>query len=108
MLILFQAEWCPYSAAVRERLTELGVDFVARQVEPRPEQRREVEEIPVLETADGDRYTGTEEIFGFLSGLDETEFTVDHRKRYYEHRIARLQDATGNVLEQATPRGHAA
>jgi glutathione S-transferase len=36
---LYQAEWCPHSARVRQRLTELGVDFVARQVEPEPEQR---------------------------------------------------------------------
>jgi hypothetical protein len=31
MIELFQAEWCPYSSAVRERLTELGIDLVARQ-----------------------------------------------------------------------------
>ena len=46
MIILYQAEWCPYSSKVRERLTELGVDFVARQVEPWPEQRMDVQEIP--------------------------------------------------------------
>ena len=39
MLTLYQAEWCPFSSAVREVLTELGLDFVARQVEPWPEQR---------------------------------------------------------------------
>lgn len=31
-LQLFQAEWCPSSHRVRQRLTELGVDYVARQV----------------------------------------------------------------------------
>jgi glutathione S-transferase len=51
---LYQAEWCPYSARVRRRLTDLGVDFVAHQVERDPEHRdhlREVSgqtEIPVL------------------------------------------------------------
>ena len=50
MLTLYQAEWCPYSSAVRERLTELGVDFVARQVKPRQEEREAVDEIPTLET----------------------------------------------------------
>ena len=30
MLTLYQAEWCPFSSAVREILTELGLDFVAR------------------------------------------------------------------------------
>jgi len=28
MLTLYQAEWCPFSSAVREILTELGLDFV--------------------------------------------------------------------------------
>ncbi len=32
MLELWQAEWCPASSRVRERLTELGVDYVVRQV----------------------------------------------------------------------------
>jgi glutaredoxin len=32
VLTLYQAEWCPYSSAVRQRLTELGIDFVAKQV----------------------------------------------------------------------------
>ena len=37
MLTLYQAEWCPFSSAVREILTELGLDFVARQVEACPQ-----------------------------------------------------------------------
>ena len=32
MLELWQTEWCPASRRVRQRLTELGVDYVARQV----------------------------------------------------------------------------
>ena len=49
MITLWQAEWCPYSSAVRERLTELGIDFIARQVEPSEEHRTQVDEIPTLE-----------------------------------------------------------
>jgi glutaredoxin len=30
MIELYQAEWCPHSHHVRQRLTEHGVDFVAR------------------------------------------------------------------------------
>jgi hypothetical protein len=32
MLELWQTEWCPASRRVRERLTELGVDYVVGQV----------------------------------------------------------------------------
>jgi hypothetical protein len=44
-LTLYQAEWCPFSSAVREVLTELGLDFVARQVEPWPGQRAMLREV---------------------------------------------------------------
>jgi glutathione S-transferase len=105
---LYQAEWCPFSAAVRERLTELGIDFVARQVAPWPEQRYDLVEragtdtIPVLE-ADGERYVGTREIFEFLDGFDPSPYAAQHRERYHEHRAARLRDATGALLERAAP-----
>ena len=32
MLELWQTEWCPASRRVRQRLTELGVDYITRQV----------------------------------------------------------------------------
>jgi len=32
MLELYQTEWCPASHQIRQRLTELGVDVVVRQV----------------------------------------------------------------------------
>ncbi len=70
---LYQAEWCPFSSAVREVLTELGIDAVIRQVEPWPEQRahlREVagtDQIPVLQTEDGQLFRGTRTIFAHLS-----------------------------------------
>jgi glutathione S-transferase len=103
VLTLFQAEWCPYSAAVRERLTELGVDFVARQVAPWPEQRVDVDEIPTLETDDGTRISGTREIFDHLRGYEAGPFAADHRARYAEHRQARERDATGAILAKASP-----
>ena len=40
---LYQAEWCPHSHRVRQRLTELGLDFVARQVPVDPAERAELE-----------------------------------------------------------------
>jgi glutathione S-transferase len=32
MFELWQTEWCPASRRIRERLTELGVDYLTRQV----------------------------------------------------------------------------
>jgi glutathione S-transferase len=105
MLTLYQAEWCPFSGAVRELLTELGLDFVARQVEPYPEQREamqrelETDEIPALVTEDGRLFCGTREIFGYLADLPRWEHGPAHRERYADHRAARERDATGQLLE---------
>jgi glutathione S-transferase len=105
---LYQAEWCPFSAAVRERLTELGIDFVARHVAPWPEQRTELVErvgtdtIPVLD-ADGQFFVGTREIFVFLDQFDLPPTAAEHRARYHEHAPARVRDAAGKLLERGAP-----
>jgi uncharacterized protein len=102
---LYQAEWCPFSSAVREVLTELGVDFVARQVEPWPEQRGKLaarsgsDRTPVLETADGRFYRGTREIFAYLAELEPWRFAAAHRRRFADHRDARASDAPGQLVE---------
>jgi len=104
-LTLYQAEWCPFSAAVREVLTELGLDFVARQVEPWPEQRAELgalsggDLIPVLETEEGELYRGTREIFAHLRERDPWRFAAAHRRRFADHRDARLDDTAGQLIE---------
>jgi glutathione S-transferase len=94
MVQLFQAEWCPFSHLVRQRLTELGVDFVARQVEPEPEQRDDLERetgvrsIPVLVLDDGTVVGG--ETRDILAALDqryaETPYTPGHQDRRSEAR----------------------
>jgi predicted GNAT family acetyltransferase/glutaredoxin len=105
MLVLYQAEWCPFSSAVREVLTELGLDFVARQVEPRPEERTELQrvagtdQIPVLEAQDGSVYRGTREIFAHLREREPWQFAAAHRRRFADHRDARESDAPGQLLE---------
>ena len=71
MIELYQAEWCPHSRKVRERLTELRIDFVARQVEPEPEDRDALRaatgtvEIPVL-VADGERICGGDDAIAWM------------------------------------------
>jgi uncharacterized protein len=105
MLTLYQTEWCPFSSAVREVLTELGLDFVARQVEPWPSERTELREvagtgqIPVLETEDGSFYRGTRQIFGHLRERDPWQFEAAHRRRFADHRDARESDAPGQLIE---------
>jgi uncharacterized protein len=102
---LYQAEWCPFSAAVREVLTELGIDFVARQVEPWPGERDELrrlagtDQIPVLQAEDGRFYRGTREIFAYLRDRDAWRFAAAHRRRFADHRDARESDAPGQLIE---------
>jgi predicted GNAT family acetyltransferase/glutaredoxin len=104
MLTLYQAEWCPFSSAVREVLTELGVDFVARQVEPWPTQRNglrelaDTDQIPVLQTEEGRLYRGTREIFAHLHERDPWRFAAAHRRRFADHRDARESDAPGQLV----------
>jgi glutathione S-transferase len=104
LVTLYQAEWCPFSSAVRELLTELGIDVVLRQVEPLPEQRahlREVAgtgEIPVLQTEDGRFFRGTREIFAHLATREPWGFAAAHRARYAEHRAARESGATERLV----------
>jgi uncharacterized protein len=104
-MILYQAEWCPFSSAVREVLTELGLDFVVRQVEPWPEQRQrlrqvaQTDQIPVLVAEDGQLYRGTREIFAYLHDRDPWRFAAAHRRRFAHHQDARESDVTGQLLE---------
>ena len=99
MLTLYQAEWCPFSSAVRQRLTELGLDFVARQVEPREADRTAVDQIPTLETEDGLRFEGTGPIFEFLGTLDAWEHERGHRAQYRAHAEQRRNEVTARLLE---------
>jgi glutathione S-transferase len=105
-LTLYQAEWCPFSSAVREVLTELGRDVVLRQVEPEPEQRDRMREatgtdsIPVLVSEDGGIHQGTRAIFAHLRERDPGEFAAGHRRQYAAHREARESEAPGKLVER--------
>lgn len=44
LLELYQFEGCPFCSKVREKLNELRIDFIARQVEPKGDRSR-VEEV---------------------------------------------------------------
>ena len=86
MIELYQAEWCPHSHRVRQRLTELGLDFVARQVPVDPASRTEQERatgrrtIPTLVLDDGSVLGGDEEIVAALDrSFDEPPEAARHR-----------------------------
>jgi glutathione S-transferase len=74
MLELWQTEWCPASRRIRQQLTELGVDYVSRQVPVEKEQRRALLEktgsdtIPALVGTDGTTISGENDICRYLDG----------------------------------------
>lgn len=93
MIQLFQAEWCPYSARVRQRLTELGVDYVIRQVAPEKADRDGLREatgddaIPAVVLDDGTALTGdTDEIIAALDDhFPSHEWEDGHRRQAEAH-----------------------
>jgi glutathione S-transferase len=84
-LELFQAEWCPHSHKVRQRLTELGLDFVARQVAAEKEERPHELEIPTLVTDRRETFSGEDEILAYLDRCyDERDDAPRHRAKARE------------------------
>lgn len=89
---VWQTEWCPHSARVRETLTELGVEFVARQVPAEREDRAEMDdvvgtrEIPAVRLPDGTTLTGdTDAIIDSLrSRYPEPAGAEEHREKAEE------------------------
>jgi glutathione S-transferase len=87
---LCQAEWCPHSHKVRQRLTELGIDFQARQVPAFPKARDELrrragtDEIPVLVPPQGQPICGEEEILEYLERFPDRPDAEQHREKASE------------------------
>jgi glutaredoxin 3 len=107
MLELWQTEWCPASHRVRERLTELGVDYVTHQV-PVDKARRGAlrrrtgsDTIPALVNEDGTIAIGEEAIRGSLARIVEPPEAEEHRlkaatarRRYLEEECECSQPTT--------------
>src|SRR5438128_8924612 len=109
MLELYQTEWGPASRRVRERLTELGLDYLAHQVPVERDQRTALLEatgadtIPALLLAhDGTAVVGEDAIEAYLDErFDEPAEAEAHRlkaakarRRYLEEECECLQPAT--------------
>jgi glutathione S-transferase len=90
---LYQAEWCPFSRQVRQRFTELGVSFVARQVPAERADREELrrktgsDEIPALVLEDGDVINeDADAIIGYLDQRYSERIDADrHREQQAQH-----------------------
>jgi glutathione S-transferase len=108
MLELWQTEWCPASRRIRARFTELGVDYVTRQVPVDKQQRTTLRQktgsdtIPALVLEDGAAAIGEEAIRLYLEEqIAEPPEAEAHRlkaakarRRYLEEECECLQPAT--------------
>ena len=99
MLQLFQTEWCAASHRVREHLTELGVDYVVRQVPADKRKRHELvaatgtDTVPVLVTDDSHVLDGEERILAHLGEhYLEPRGAWMHRARAEKSRRRQLQE----------------
>ena len=108
MLELWQTEWCPASHRVRERLTELGVDYVVRQVPVEKSERAALgraastNTIPTLVTDGAAAMIGEDAICGYLdehftepSRADAHRLKAEKaRRRYLDEECECPQPAT--------------
>jgi glutathione S-transferase len=108
MLELWQTEWCPASRRVRQRLTELGLDVVLRQVPVEHDGRGAVlaatgtTTIPVL-VADGTAIAGEDAIVDYLGlRFREPAEAGSHRTKAARARARDLEEAC-RQLTAATP-----
>jgi glutathione S-transferase len=99
MYELWQTEWCPASRRVRQRLTELGIDYVMRQVPVEKEERillRErtgTETIPVLVVRGEEPLVGEEAILVHLDSREPVPAEA------HAHRL-KAQKARRRYLEE--------
>ena len=108
MLELYQTEWCPASRRVRERLTELGVNYLIHQVPVERERRAALvaatgsETIPTLVIDSETAIAGEEAIERYLDQhFVEPPGAEAHRlkaatvhRRYLEEECECLQPVT--------------
>ncbi len=107
-LELFQTEWCPASRRVRQRLTELDVTVLLRQVPVEHAERTELrrrtggDSIPALVREDGHVVIGEDEILAFLAArFPEPAGAEEHRLKAVKARKRELEEAE-RCLEPVT------
>jgi glutaredoxin 3 len=102
MLELFQTEWCPASRRIRQRLTELGLDYLNHQVPVELEERTVLlglsgaDTVPTLLTEDGAALVGEDEILAYLERhYGESEQAEAHRAKAAKVRRRYLEEECG-------------
>ncbi len=108
LLELYQTEWCPASRRVRQRLTELDVSYVSRQVPVERAERVEqlmrtgTDSIPALVCQEGEVLVGEEEILAYLDErFPEPTGAEAHRLKAIKARKRELEEAA-RCLEPIT------
>jgi glutathione S-transferase len=108
VLELYQTEWCPASRRVRERLTEIGLDYLIRQVPVERGERTALlaatgsDTIPALLLEGGRALVGEEAIEAYLDTCCEEPVgaeahrlkAANARRRYLEEECECLQLVT--------------
>jgi glutaredoxin 3 len=102
VLELFPTEWCPGSRRFRQRLTELGLDYLNHQVPVEREQRTLLvgltgsDTVPTLLLEDGSALVGEDEILAYLERhYDESEQAEAHRAKAAKMRHRYLEEECG-------------
>lgn len=108
LLELYQTEWCPASRRVRQRLTELDVSYVSRQVPVERAERVELrkrsgtDSIPTLVSQEGEVRVGEEEIVAYLDErFPEPAGAEAHRLKAIKARKREIEEAA-RCLEPIT------
>jgi len=96
---LWQTEWCPASRRVRQRLTELGVDYLVRQVPVEKNDRVVLRDrtgtdtIPVLVAPDGEIVVDEAAILAHLDRHEpEPKAALAHRLKAEKARRRYLEE----------------
>jgi glutathione S-transferase len=99
MYELWQTEWCPASRRIRQLLTELGIDYISRQVPVEKDDRTLLRErtgtktIPALVVPGEEPLVGEAEIVAYL----QTRYPVPAEAR--AHRL-KAEKARRRYLEE--------
>ncbi len=92
MIKVYQAEWCPHSHKIRQRMTELGLQFLAIPVSAVPKERDELiqvsgqNKIPVVVLDDGTLLKGNDK--HILDGLN-TRFSEPVGARAHQQKAVK-------------------